>query len=301
MGILQFGDLKACKLNTLLSWFVRKIMSVKQSLRPNVGFRALLAAAVFMILLTTNNVTFAQGLLGQTLEERRAEERAQQQREQKDALIEHAQTWNQSKAEKRARKLSDAKMEEREERLNEISFMYGNLVDELPDKAVLINRPYPSEYSVHGRIKPKYDLDSDIVGGVALKLNVKRASKRVSDQRVTTATIGSINKGDVLCLTFWARAGQSKKKIPNDVVIASLGVRKTIEPFNTILARSADLTQQWQHFSLIFQSTESLDREQANVYFDVGSQKQRLELGPAYLFNLGQVDLAQANGRACKA
>jgi len=277
-------------------------MLVTHSLRAISRLSVLCPTTVLMaLLLVDSNVSFAQGLLGQTLEERRAEERQQQQREQKDALIDHAQTWNQSKAEKRARKRSEEKRQEREERLDEISFMYGNLVDELPAKAVLINRPYPFEYNVHGRIKPKFDLDSDIVGGVALKLNIKRASKLPSDQRVTASTIGSVSKGDVLCLTFWARAGQSNKKNPKDAEIASLGLRKTIEPFNAILERSADLTQQWQHFSMVFQSSESLDREQANIYFDVGNQKQKLEIGPAYLFNLGQVDLAEAIGRACKA
>lgn len=242
----------------------------------------------------------AQRAPGQDLEERRAEEREREKRRHTDQLLKHAQTWNQTSAEKRARKLSQAKMKEREERLDEIGFMYGNLVDELPQETALLNRPYPLEFNVSGRIKPKYDLDSDIVGGVALKLNVKRASKNVSDLSVSTATIAEINKGDVLCLTFWARAGSSKKSKIQVAELSSFGVRKSSEPFDPILARSASLTQNWQHFSLAFQSTEDFKREEAHVYFDVGKQKQKIELGPTYLFNLGQVDISKASGRACR-
>lgn len=186
------------------------------------------------------------------------------------------------------------------DRLNEIALLYADLVAQLPQGSALLNAPYPQGFETFGKTEPQFDLDSDIAGGVAMKLNIEKPSKNSHKQGVNVKTILEINAGDVLCLTFWARARKSDNGT-NSAYIASLGVQKARRPFNKILNRAENLDLNWSHFSYAFKAEESFDKEDARLFFHYGNYLQNIELGPAMLFNLGAVDLSQATGKACKA
>ena len=185
------------------------------------------------------------------------------------------------------------------ERLNEIGLLYIDLIEQIPDGATLLNAPYPHGYKTFGRTKPTFDFDSQIVGGVALKLNVKRPSKKVDKQGTTTPTIEEIRQGEIMCMTFWARAGQ-EKNASESAKIPSLGLQGVRKPYTKAFDKSVDLTKQWQHFAFAFHTNDNFQKGEAQIYFHYGNEKQSLEIGPVYLFNLGVGALSKATGKACK-
>lgn len=186
------------------------------------------------------------------------------------------------------------------ERLNEIALLYVNFVEQIPDGATLLNAPYPQSYEAYGRTKPKYDYDSDIVGGAAMLVNVKRTSKRASDQGAVTSTVEDFRKGDIICLTFWARIGE-KSNSSEAFRLPAIGLQGASEPYPTVFEQSVDLTEDWSHFSYPFKATHSFNKGEAQIYFHYGNIKQSFEIGPVYMFNLGVGNLSKATGKACKA
>lgn len=204
--------------------------------------------------------------------------------------------FKQREARKASQGMTDAQME----RLKEVVAIYVDLMKQLPSETILANSPYPLAFEALGRTSVRYDMDSDIAGGVGLSLTSKKASKTARKYGARSETISEINIGDVMCLTFWARAGSSKKP-SSSASINVLGVGKTSGKDSALMIDTLQLKSRWQHFSYRFIADQSIEAGDAEIFFHIGKQKQVVELGPALLFNLGPVGIEKAKGKACKA
>ena len=185
--------------------------------------------------------------------------------------------------------------EDEQQRL-EITGLYLDLMKDMPSTAKLINSPYPQSYTTYGA-KSSVDTKSVIKGGRAMRVRVKRPSKSY-DQGSNLITIGDIKRGDTLCLTFWAR-GINKPELNITSEFASLGVQQSTEPYRNLFEVSQTITAEWSKYSFKAIAPETLMAGDAQIFMHYGHLKQRFELGPTYLFNLGARVNADFKSNAC--
>lgn len=178
-----------------------------------------------------------------------------------------------------------------------IAGLYVDLMKDMPKATQLINSPYPQAFVTYGA-KGKIDNKSIIKGGKALRVKVGRAGKNSYSKGANNKTIGDINRGDTLCLTFWARSINP----PEDNLItefANLGVQQASEPYHKLMDGSTRLSYEWKQYSFKSVSDQNRRAGDAEVFFHFGHLKQRFEIGPTYLFNLGQDIAPDFKSNAC--
>lgn len=178
----------------------------------------------------------------------------------------------------------------------EVTSLYVDLMKDMPSTAKLINSPYPQSYTTYGA-KSSIDTKSVIKGGRALRVRVKRTGKSY-DQGSYLKTIGDINQGDTLCLTFWARS-INKPELNITSEFASLGVQQSAEPYRNLLEVSQSITAEWAMYSFKAEARETLKTGDAQIFMHYGHLKQRFEIGPTYLFNLGASVPENYKSNAC--
>ncbi len=190
---------------------------------------------------------------------------------------------------------ASANDEDERQRL-EVTSLYVDLMKDMPSTAKLINSPYPQSYTTYGA-KSSIDTKSVIKGGRAMRVRVKRTGKSY-DQGSNLTTIGDINQGDILCLTFWARS-INKPELNITSEFASLGVQKSAEPYRNLFEVSQTITAEWSMYSFKAEARESLKAGDAQIFMHYGHLKQRFEVGPTYLFNLGATVPENFRSNAC--
>lgn len=185
-----------------------------------------------------------------------------------------------------------------EQQQMEIAALYLDLIQDLPESAVLLNSPYPQALEVYGGAKAKIDNKSVIKGGRALRIKSGKVKRDAYAKGAKTATIDSISKGDTLCLIYWARSINA----PEDNLLAafaSVGVQQSKKPYTRVMGKAVDLTYEWTPYSQKATATEDYAAADAEVYFHFGHLKQRFEIGPVYLFNLGKQIAQGFESNAC--
>jgi len=176
------------------------------------------------------------------------------------------------------------------------SILYASLMNTLPENSALVNSPYPQAFASYGG-NASIDAKSNTEGGIALKLKSKKISKNAYDQGLKSNTIAAISKGDTLCMTFWAKGKGKKDKLAS---FASFGIQQNKEPYDMGFSHSVDLSTDWKRYAFTAQSTENLDKDKAQLFFHYGNQKQTIELGPVFVFNLGaNADAKNLKSAAC--
>ena len=186
--------------------------------------------------------------------------------------------------------------EEDEQQRLEVTGLYLDLMKDMPSTAKLINSPYPQSYTTYGA-KSSIDTKSVIKGGRAMRVRVKRTGKSY-DQGSNLKTIGDINRGDTLCLTFWAR-GINKPELNISSEFASLGVQQSAEPYRNLFEASQTITAEWTQYSYKAKALRSFKAGEAQIFMHYGHLKQRFEIGPSYLFNLGAKTPVDFRSNAC--
>jgi hypothetical protein len=180
----------------------------------------------------------------------------------------------------------------------EIAELYIALMQDMPESARLTNSPYPQAFTSYGS-KTKIDEKSIIKGGRALRVKIKKASKKSYSKGSSNKTIEDINAGDTLCLTFWARSINAPEKNLT-AEFSDLGVQESAEPYENIMNVSAiKLGYEWQQFAFKAIANKSKKAGEAQVFFQYGHLAQRLEIGPTYLFNLGKKIDSDFKSNAC--
>ncbi len=187
--------------------------------------------------------------------------------------------------------------EDRQQQL-EIAGLYLELMKDLPKDAELVNAPYPQGFSVYGGAKKKVDKKSMIKGGRALRITAGKPKRNAHDRGANVKTTADIRSGDTLCLIYWARSINPPEENFTGW-LSSVGIQQASEPYTTVSSSAADLSYEWKAYTSKTIAPQAFEAGEAQVFFHFGDVKQRFELGPAYLFNLGQGIEPDFKSNAC--
>ncbi len=152
----------------------------------------------------------------------------------------------------------------------------------LPKDGDLIHPPFPEQLGHYGKIRARVFEDEAVPGGKALRVRVKRPGNNAWDAGISGAVAGAIAAGDALVMVFYVRAAKGPG------TIAAAGLQLNSEPYTAIVSEPVAVSTELRRVVLSGTATQDFDAGQAGYFFQVAGQKQTLEFGPVFIFNLGQ-------------
>ena len=155
---------------------------------------------------------------------------------------------------------------------------------QLPGK--LINNPYDVKWSSYGPDKKDSIVKSEgAPGGMAYKVTVKKKQKNHWDTAIRIPMTESIAKGDVIMVSYWARATKVQKgKEAGDITVA---IQRNTEPYDSVLDERFAIGKEWKLYNASGTAKRDYAADKTNINFNLARAKQTLEFGQFYIMNLG--------------
>lgn len=155
---------------------------------------------------------------------------------------------------------------------------------QLPGK--LINNPYDIQWRTDGADKKDSIVKSDgVPGGMAYQVRVKKTKKNPWDTAIHIPMTQSIEKDDVILLSYWARAVKPQKgKDAGDI---SVGLQRNIEPYDSVFEERVALGKEWKLYHATGKAKRDYKADKTQLNFNLARAKQTLQFGQFYIMNLG--------------
>lgn len=154
----------------------------------------------------------------------------------------------------------------------------------------LVNRPLPDALQVVGDAAPeavaKVRADKSAQAGRALRIMIPAKGAQPWAVSVVSPTVKPVKAGDTLMLAFWARLekgenGATSVQLPNNTV------QITSPPYQSLFGAPATIGPEWKIFEARGKVTRDYAAGELAVSIHLATGRQTIELGPAYLFDLG--------------
>jgi len=155
---------------------------------------------------------------------------------------------------------------------------------QLPGK--LINNPYKIKWNTEGSDKKASIVKSEgVPGEMAYKVVVKKKKQKPWDTATRIPMTESISKGDVILVSFWARAAKPQKgRETGDITVA---LQRNIEPYDSVFEERVALEKDWKLYNATGKAKRDYAADKTNLNFNLAYAKQTLEFGQFYVMNLG--------------
>ena len=155
---------------------------------------------------------------------------------------------------------------------------------QLPGK--LINNPYDIQWRTDGSDKKDSIVKSEgAPGGMAYQVRVKKTKKNPWDTATRIEMTESIAKGDVILLSYWARASKPQKGKENGDI--SVNLQRNIDPYDTIFEERVALGTEWKLHYATGTAKRDYAADKTNLNFNLARAKQTIQFGQFYIMNLG--------------
>jgi len=168
---------------------------------------------------------------------------------------------------------------------DEIAAAVAALDAQLPGK--LINNPYDIKWRTDGSDKKESIVKSEgAPGGMAYRVTVKKTKRNHWDTSTRIPMTTSIEKDDVILMSFWARAAKAPKgKDTGDITV---NIQRNIEPYDSIMEERIDLGKDWKLYSISGKANRNYSKDKTQINFNLARAKQTIEFGQFYVMNLGK-------------
>lgn len=155
---------------------------------------------------------------------------------------------------------------------------------QLPGK--LINNPYNIKWSAHGSDKKASVVKSEgAPGGLAYQVRVKKKKKNHWDTAIRIPMTESVSKGDVILVSYWARAEKPQKgKEAGDITVS---FQRNIEPYDSVIEERVSIGKEWKLYNAAGKAKRDYAADKTNLNFNLAHAKQTLQFGQFYIMNLG--------------
>lgn len=150
----------------------------------------------------------------------------------------------------------------------------------------LINNPYDIKWRTDGSDKKEAVVNSDgVPGGVAYQVRVKKTKPNAWDTATRVPMTTSIEKDDVILVSFWARAAKLQKgKTAGNISVA---LQRNVSPYDAIFEEPIAPTSEWKLYSFSGTAARDYAADKTNLNFNLAKAKQTIEFGPFYIMSLG--------------
>lgn len=150
----------------------------------------------------------------------------------------------------------------------------------------LINNPYDIQWATEGAHKKEKIVKSEgAPGGMAYSVTVKKSKRNPWDTATRIPMTTSIEKGDVILVSFWARA--AKPPEGRDAGDISVALQRNVEPYDSILEERIALGTEWKLYNVAGKAKRTYNADKTNLNFNLARAKQTIEFGRFYIMSLG--------------
>jgi hypothetical protein len=151
----------------------------------------------------------------------------------------------------------------------------------------LINNPYDIEWNTEGSDKRDSVVKSEgAPGGMAYRVVVKKKKRNHWDTATRIPMTKSVEKDDVIMMTFWARAAKPPKgSETGDITVT---IQRNIDPYDSVIEERMDIGKEWKLYSLSGKASRDYSDDKTNININLAHAKQTIEFGQFYVMNLGK-------------
>lgn len=148
----------------------------------------------------------------------------------------------------------------------------------------LINTNSTTQWDLQpANLRPRVVKAEGVPGEGALRISAKAGPNPWSTQ-ATTPVPTAIAVGDVVMVSFYARA----ERAPEGGARLPTRLQLTAAPYTAVIETQTTLTSEWAQHCAHTVATTSLPAGSAALSVHMGQATQVIELGPVFIFNLGQ-------------
>jgi len=154
----------------------------------------------------------------------------------------------------------------------------------LPGK--LLNNPYDIQWSTEGSDKKESIVKSEgAPGGMAYSVRVKKSKRKPWETATRIPMTQDIAKGDVIVVSYWARAAKPQKgRETGDITVA---LQRNIDPYDAVIQERVDLGTEWKLNHVTGTANRDYSADKTNLNFNLAHAKQTIEFGTFYILNFG--------------
>ncbi|MDP9108651.1 MAG: hypothetical protein M3N23_06245 [Pseudomonadota bacterium] len=150
------------------------------------------------------------------------------------------------------------------------------------DKA--INRPGIG-WSIYGANQTAKQVPAaEVPGGAAVRVEVRRAGANPWDVGGAYPTVKPIAAGDTLLVMLYLRAPDTKE---GDSAPVPIGASEADAPYTPIADQTVKVGPVWKRYFAAGVSSKGFAAGKARIAIQLGGAKQVVEVGPAFLFDMG--------------
>lgn len=149
----------------------------------------------------------------------------------------------------------------------------------------LLNTPAANAWSSWGT-KAILKRDSTVTGGAAMHIEIATKPANPWEAAAALPINKPVNKDDVIMVSFWARAATPAPG-GSTATLSSIAVQLAKAPYTSLFNESADVGGTWAMYYASGVAGQDYGAGQLNVSVLLGAAQQTVDLGPAFVLNLG--------------
>lgn len=149
----------------------------------------------------------------------------------------------------------------------------------------LLNTPAANAWSAWGA-KAALKKDSTVTGGAAMRIEIAAKPANPWEAAAAIPISKPVSKGDVVLVSFWARA-VTPAPGGTTATLSSIAVQQSKAPYTSLFNEAAEVTGTWAMYYASGVAGEDYGAGQLNVSVQLGAAQQTVDLGPAFVLNLG--------------
>ena len=132
--------------------------------------------------------------------------------------------------------------------------------------------------------KPKAKhIKADVNGGYAFRVKAHKGANPW-DVQASSPIAGAINEGDVVMLTYFARAEEPAEGGSS----LTARIQLAAAPYTSVLDTTARISGEWKSYCAFRTVSGSIGEKKGNVSIHLATAKQVIDLGPVLVFNFGK-------------
>jgi hypothetical protein len=131
--------------------------------------------------------------------------------------------------------------------------------------------------------KAKHFKVPEVPGGYAFRVKARKGANPW-DVQASSPVAGAINQGDVIMLSYYARAEQPAEggsKLTARIQLAG-------PPYSSVLDFTAPIDGEWKSYCAFRVASASIDEKKSSVSIHLATAEQIIDLGPVLVFNFGK-------------
>lgn len=148
-----------------------------------------------------------------------------------------------------------------------------------------INNPAVSGYQIFGAAQTNSEVsDATVQGGKARRVVVSAGSDQPWTAAAQMPIKGKIAKGDQIVAAVWLKATETENGALGTV---TLRLQQSSAPYTGMVQKTIKIKPTWDLYAIDTVAASDYPKDTANLAVQLAHAKQTIDIGPAFILNMG--------------